>query len=86
MGTTQQWSANCGTYCLGLERLVSYIQRRQFSGHMRDRPKKPANIPNRIAVPKTKTVKHPIHSAVNIRTSRLGYFHLSVAGKTDAAA
>jgi len=34
---------------------MSYIQRRQLSGNMRDRLKKPANIPNRMAVPKTKS-------------------------------
>jgi hypothetical protein len=86
VGTTQQWSADCGTYCLGLERLVSYIQRRQFSGNMHDLPKKPANIPNRMAVPKTKTVKHPMHSAINVRISRLGYFHYPLRARTDAAA
>jgi hypothetical protein len=54
-----------GYYCLEWARLVSYIQRRKFSGNIPDLPNRPANIPNRMAVPKTKTAKHPIHSAVN---------------------
>jgi hypothetical protein len=85
VGPTQQWSADCETYCLGLERLMSYIQRSQFSGNMHDLPK-PANIPNRMAVPKTKTAKHPMHNAVNIRIPRLGCFHYPLRARTDAAA
>jgi hypothetical protein len=64
---------DCADYCLGLERLVSYIQRRQFSGRTPLLPNQPANIPNRMAVPNTKTHTHPIHSAVNIKPQKSGY-------------
>jgi hypothetical protein len=57
--------------CLGLKRLVSYIQRRLFSGNTPALPNQPADIPNRMAVPKTKTQIHPIRSAVNIKASKV---------------
>jgi hypothetical protein len=52
---------------------MPYIQRRQFSGNTPVLPNKPANIPRRIAVPKTKTQMHPAHNTVNITTSKSAY-------------
>jgi hypothetical protein len=62
---------DCGDYGLGLKRLVSYIQRRLFSGNTPALPNQPADIPNGMAVPKTKTQIHPIRSAVNIKASKV---------------
>jgi len=52
---------------------VSYIQRRQFSGNPPVLPNKPANIPKRIAVPKTRTQMHPTHNTANITPSKSAY-------------
>ena len=73
VGRSPKRAPDCADYCLGLERLVSYIQRRQFSGKTPLLPNQPANIPNRMAVPNTKTYTHPIHSAVNIKPQKSGY-------------
>jgi hypothetical protein len=58
---------------LELVLFVLYIQRRRFSGNTPVLPNKPANIPRRIAVPKTKTQMHPTHNTVNITTSKSAY-------------
>jgi hypothetical protein len=60
-------------YCLGLGAFLPYIQRRQSSGNTPVLPNKPANMPNRMAVPTTKMQTHPIHNAENIMTSTSGY-------------
>jgi hypothetical protein len=74
--------ASAGLYRLDLARSASYIQRRQPAGNSPVFPNKPANIPNRKAVPKTKTTRHPIQSAVNIRTSGLEYFCHPIPART----
>ena len=58
---------------MGLVLFVSYIQRHQFSGNTPVLPNQPANMANRMAVPKTKTQTHPTHNAVNIMTSKSAY-------------
>jgi len=60
---------------------VSYIQRRQFSGRTPLLPNQPANTPNRMAVPNTKTHTHPTHSAVNIKPQKSGYARKLVGRK-----
>jgi hypothetical protein len=63
---------NAEIYRLMLGLFVSYIQRRQFSGKTPLLPNKPANMPNRMAVPTTKMQAYPIHNEGNIITSKSG--------------